>query len=354
MRVTFILPGRGGGGGAHSVVQEAGGLQRLGVDVAIATTAETYPAFRLNYPELDRSIRLPLFRDDQELGAVLAQTDLAVATTAPSAVQLATVLKGMKAERPRAAYYVQDYEPLFFTPGTPQWTEARDSYSALPGALLFAKTDWLCAMVQDNHGGSLVKVAPSIDHQTYHPDLAARRETVTISAMIRPKTLRRAPRRHVRILERLGAMVGADVNLVSFGCEAGELAAEGLKLSARIAHRGVLSRRQVAAVLRDSDLFLDLSDYQAFGRTGLEGMACGCVPVLPVFGGATEYARHGENAYLVDTRSDEAILAAVSAYLSNGPAVRRDMRIAALGTALDYSVERAAFSEYMAFRRYLS
>ncbi len=36
MRVLFILPGEGGGGGSHSVVQESHGLMRLGAEVALA------------------------------------------------------------------------------------------------------------------------------------------------------------------------------------------------------------------------------------------------------------------------------------------------------------------------------
>ena len=59
MRVLFVLPGRGGGGGAHSIVQESLGLQRLGVEVAIANTAATLPAFQLTYPELEQR-RVPI------------------------------------------------------------------------------------------------------------------------------------------------------------------------------------------------------------------------------------------------------------------------------------------------------
>lgn len=353
MRIVFVLPGRGGGGGSHSVVQESIGLRRMGLDVALATTRGSYAGFQLNYPELDRSLPVPLFQDAQELSAVLAGADLAVATTAPSANLLAEALTAMEERRPRAGYYIQDYEPLFFTPGTPEWTAARASYTVLTDALLMAKTDWLCRLVQANHGRPVVKVSPSIDHETYHPDLRERGPGVTISAMIRPRTPRRAPRRTVRVLNRLAAQLPAEHALISFGCEASELEREGLMLDSRVEHGGVLSRRQVAAVLRSSDLFLDLSDYQAFGRTGLEGMACGCVPVLPLFGGGDEYARHRENAYVVDTRDDDAILSVVSDFVGDSAETRSQMRSSAMATALAYSVERAAFSEYEAFRRFL-
>jgi len=355
MRVIFVLPGRGGGGGSHSVVQETLGLQKLGVDVAIAASQDSYSVFRSTYPELEQNrIPVPLFRDDKELRERIEGYDLAVATTAPSANQLAAALGGVpENRRPRAAYYIQDYEPLFFTPGTPEWTASRASYSVLTDGLLMAKTDWLCSTVHENHNRKVVKVSPSIDHSIYHPGARPQSDKLTITAMIRPKTPRRAPRRTVRILERLAADFGDQVRVSSFGCDRADLDLNGLRLSSGIEHAGILSRRQVAATLSSSDLFLDLSDFQAFGRTGLEGMACGCVPVLPVFGGAWEYARHRENAFLVDPRSDDAILEAVHEYVSNNESIRKQMRHAAISTALDYSIERAAFSEFEAFSEFL-
>ncbi|HET6941601.1 MAG TPA: glycosyltransferase, partial [Sphingomicrobium sp.] len=116
---------------------------------------------------------------------------------------------------------------------------------------------------------------------------------------------------------------------------------------------GVLDRSQVASTLRHSDLFLDLSDYQAFGRTGLEGMASGCIPVLPVFGGTSEYAEHGINSFVVDTRSDEEILSAIGQYVTGRPQKRAEMRDSAIKTALDYSIARAAYSELELFRDFI-
>jgi len=336
-------------------VQETLGLQKLGVDVGIAASHESHSVFRNTYPELEQNrIAVPLFRDDKELMDSIEGYDLAVATTAPSANQLAVALGAVpEKRRPRAGYYIQDYEPLFFTPGTPEWAASRASYTVLTDGLLIAKTDWLCSTVHENHNRQVVKVSPSIDHSIYHPGPRPQSDKLTITAMIRPKTPRRAPRRTVRILERLAAEFGDQVRLASFGCDSADLDMNGLKLSSSIVHTGILSRRQVAATLRNTDLFLDLSDFQAFGRTGLEGMACGCVPVLPVFGGAWEYARHRENAFLVDPRSDDAILEAVHEYVSNNDLIRKQMRHAAIATALDYSIERAAFSEFEAFSAFL-
>lgn len=358
MKVVFVLPGRGGGGGAHSVVQETLGLRRLGLEASIATTDDTMESFLGLYPDLrEAGGAVAAFSDHLGLARALSGHDLAIATTAPSAHLLAESLKHLGQSGGRApvpAYYVQDYEPLFFAPGSAAWQTARTSYSVIPGALLFAKTDWLCAMVTSNHGLPVHRVRASVDLDLYHPDLSLDREgPVRVCAMIRPNTPRRAPHRTARILARLGQIHGRGVTLTSFGCEPEELDRRGFSLSDRIDHCGLLARSQVADLLRASDLFLDLSDFQAFGRTALEGMACGCIPVLPLFGGAAEYVRHGQNGFQVDTRSDEAILAVVAAFLSSAPEARTAMRREAIATGLSYSIARSVHSEADLFARAL-
>ena len=351
MRIVFILPGRGGGGGAHSVVQEAIGLRRHGVDVAIAGSADTVTDFRMTYPELaHHGVPNPSFSDTEQLARIISGYDFAVATTAPSAVQLASALGGLtEAGRPRGAYYIQDYEPLFFNPGTPEWEAARASYTALPGALLFAKTEWLRSIVGENHNVTVQRVRPSLDHSIYFASLPETAPAIRISAMLRPATPRRAPRRTARILERANARWGAAVSLSAFGCDPDALRDSGVSLSPQVRLLGPLPRRQVAALLRESDLFLDLSDYQAFGRTALESMACGCIPVVPALGGASEFARDAVNAMVVDTRSDEDIMAAIERFIETGPVGRSTLRSEAIRTALEYSVEKAAYSLLQAF-----
>ena len=353
MRVIFILPGRGGGGGAHSVIQESMGLQRLGVRVDIATTRDTLAAFSFNYPELERSrIVVHAFDEPGEISELAGRCDIVCATTWQSVHIVAEAL-GPK-PKVRTAYYVQDYEPLFCAPGSPEWERSRRSYVEIADAMMFAKTDFLCDIVTRNHQRPVARVRASIDHETYFPGAAGAPGKLTVSAMLRPKTPRRAPRRHARVLEMLAEAYGDRIDILTFGCAREELAAAGLRLSDRIRHHGTLSRKEVAGVLRASDLFLDLSDYQAFGRTGLEGMACGCVPVLPIFGGAGEYVRHWRNGFLVDPRSDQEVMKVAAAYLELAEEPRRRMRHAAIETALDYTVDKAAFSEFTLFGEMLA
>jgi glycosyltransferase involved in cell wall biosynthesis len=114
-------------------------------------------------------------------------------------------------------------------------------------------------------------------------------------------------------------------------------------------NHGTLIREEVAQLLRSADIFLDLSDYQAFGRTGLEAMACGCTVVLPTKGGVDEYAINRENALLVDTTSEEACYNAATELVSNSE-LRKKLRKNSIMKAAEYSISKAAASELTVFK----
>jgi glycosyltransferase involved in cell wall biosynthesis len=104
---------------------------------------------------------------------------------------------------------------------------------------------------------------------------------------------------------------------------------------------------------RATDIFVDFSEYQAFGRTALEAMACGCAAIVPLAGGADEFARDGSNAIVVDTVSEESCYAALDALVRNAE-LRTLLRQRGLETAAHYSVERAAMSELLLLRSALA
>ena len=350
-KVVFVLPANGGGGGANSVVQESIGLKRFGVPVSIAIPARNQQKFIPSYPELaSAGIPVGAYASAKALAPLIAGCDLACATTNGSVRHLADALDLLgKNHRPRTAYYVQDYEPLFYQPGSPEWDEARASYTLIPGCTLFAKTRWLCNLVYENHGVRVTKVEPSLDHDIYFPRLTDAGDQVRVLAMLRPNTPRRAPIRTLRIIEALAARYGERVGLQVFGTSDTKLQEYGVSLSPLIHNHGSLLRTQVPEVMRNAELFLDLSDYQAFGRTGLEAMACACIPVVPSLGGAGEYALDRVNCYAVDTRSDQQILDAVAHYVGLTPAQRDQMKMAALNKAAAYTVTRTVLSELALF-----
>ncbi|WP_196804847.1 glycosyltransferase family 4 protein [Methylopila sp. M107] len=354
LKVAFVLPVAGGSGGANSVVQEAVGIVRIGVAVGVIVDTRNYRSFLINYPDVEqRGVTVLPFDNVSELADHIAAYDIVVATINRSVADIARACERIKAagaKAPRVAYYVQDYEPLFYQPGSEEWRLAHASYALIPDAVLFAKTKWLQDIVYSNHGIRVSKVLPSMNHDIYYPQASAKKNALSIVAMVRAKTPRRAPHRTIRIMEKLILEFGSNkINLTIFGTNTRELADDGFVLSPGINNRGRLKAHEVPALFRGADLFLDLSDYQAFGRTGLEGMCCGVVPVLPIHGGVSEYAEHGKNAYVVDTRSDEQIMGAITHYAGLSDRARNEMRVEALATGARFSVHSAAMSEYRLF-----
>jgi glycosyltransferase involved in cell wall biosynthesis len=349
--ICFVLPGRGGNGGANSILQEASELARLGLDVSVAVEKRRIESIRATYRDLltEHPPSLNAFEASEDLAMLLKGRDVVCATSNGSVQMIASALDRLGAKAPRPFYYVQDYEPLFYPVGSQAWMEAVESYRALAGATLFAKSDWLRAVVHANHQLRVHKVEPSIDHALFHPRLRDRPEQATITAMLRPATPRRAPRRTARVLRALAERFPGRVRLEVFGASEPELAAADIRLPEEAAVHGGLTRPQVAALLQRTDLFLDLSDYQAFGRSGLEAMACGAVPVVPALGGAAEYAVDGVNAFCLDTRDEGRVLQAVTDFLQADEARRRSLSASARDTASAFSVRRAVTSELNLF-----
>lgn len=346
LEILFVLHGmsEGSGGGVHSVYQETMGLRRLGAPARIAIAAEAIERARAAYTEADE-IFVP-FADEAELAALAAGADVVVAThhtTVPTVRRLHDRYGGFL-----PAYYAQDYEPFFIDPGSPQLIDALDSYDAIPGQLVFAKTHWLRNLIGHLRGADVAKVEPSLDTELFSTE--GREEhaagPVRVAAMIRPRTPRRQPVLTLDALSDLVARYGDQVEVTTFGCTIESVEALGRKAPGD--HLGLLSRQQVAALLKRTDIFLDASTYQAFGRTALEAMACGCTAIVPAIGGTTEFVRNEENGLLADTLSPEAVNAALTRLVEDGE-LRRRLQAAAAEEAGKHSILRAALSEYALF-----
>jgi glycosyltransferase involved in cell wall biosynthesis len=324
-------------------VQEARALAGLGARVRVLVESEFAGRARELYPEAGGLFEF--YGSPAELEAALEGFDVVVATEAPSARAVAAYAGA----RPGVlgAYYVQDYEPLFSPAGGPGADAALLSYRQAGELLLFAKTHWIANVIGAAHDLPVAKVRPSLDRDTFH---AAGRSgdpaRPRVLAMVRPRTPRRRPAETLAALARLKAELGDGVECLTFGCAAEELAA--LPPAPGVDHLGLLSRAEVAEVLRRCDLFLDLSTYQAFGRSGLEAMACGAVPILPRRGGVAEYAEHERNAVLVDSEDEDAVIAAATALLSDRERLER-LRAAGIETAKNFSLHEAALSQHACF-----
>jgi hypothetical protein len=346
LRVLFLLPMKGGSGGAHSVVQEVLAMRRLGVHAKISlATGEDGELCRIyrDYPELGSAL-LP--RAAVELVELGRGFDVVVGTHHTCMADL----ERLSASLPRVlpAYYVQDYEPSEFEEGSTSWKLADASYRKAPGPL-FAKTRWLAQRIHERHAAHVHQVLPSLEHAVFFPDATLKTDGVLhVAAMIRPQTKRRGAVRTMRVLGEVQRRFSDDVRIHLFGCNPTRSAFQALTRDFPFTCHGMLTRTELAALLRGVHVFVDLSDFQPFGRLGLEAMASGCAVVVPAEGGTTEYAVHGENAIVVDTSDEPSCLTSIEELLRDRAEINR-LRGAGLSSAAAFSSEKAALSQLQFF-----
>lgn len=346
-------------GGWISVVNQAWGLRQRGACAAVAVPRWAKPVFDASFQQLLRGKAAGVFIPYSD--TVRTPIDLAQALYPRAAafdMLIATLFTTVEAVGYLASchphimtgYFIQDYEADFQNIDEEQRREALQSYSRVADMLLFAKTEWLKRKVELQHNITVSKVTPSLDLEAFE---AARRRaatdrkqgearTMSVVAMVRPATPRRQPVATMMTLADVKLKLGAHVEVHTFGCDESELRdvwPSSLNASFLTRHHGTLDRDQVATLFSQSDIFLDMSIWQGFGRTGLEAMGAGCVPVLPAGSGTEEYARQGVNALLHNSTDAVSHIE----WLVHHPTEMARMRAAGLETARRYDISTASF-----------
>ena len=383
-RLLFLLPVDAPGGGANVVLAEAEAMRAMGVDVHIFNLAQNRPLFAAAYPRN----RLPVhFGSPQDAQALGRSFDAVIATWHASVDWLPT-------SGPTLGYYAQDFESHFFAEGSDEQRRAAASYSARPGLRCFTKTAWNRQEVLAHTGVACAVVGPSVDidrfrpirtisttktqrHKEENPRLSAQSASsafypattktqrhkenppssaqsassafhsssipVRVTAMIRPSSPRRSPRLTMEILRRLSHHYGERVAITLFGVSPADPGFADLPQDFDWQLAGMLETDRVAALLGATDIFVDFSTYQAMGLTALEAMACGAAVIVPAAGGAASFARHGENALVVDTSSAEACWRALRSLVEDEHLAAR-LRANAIRDACAFFPERAALN----------
>lgn len=339
--VLFLLPDcTAKSGGTQVVVETARGLAAIGVKVKVAAKESIRKEYEQFFPA-DTHLFF-YYRKTSELLTAAHAYDVVVATIFHSAALLRDIVKTYAHITP--AYYVQDYEPFFLDAHPKLQQQALESYTLIPSNNLFAISPWVVQTLQEKHQSQVHKIWGSLDQNLFYPDYAPREGgKITISAMVRPDTHWRGPDMTMRVLKLLHDKYGADISIRIFGCHDSQLDLFNLETDFDFTNYGILGRYDVAACLRSSDVFLDLSTFQAFGRTALEAMACGCAVVAPLEGGVHDFGQHGENILQVDT-SDETACLNAACELIDKPELRRHLRKQAIQTGLQYSIHRSTLS----------
>jgi len=97
----------------------------------------------------------------------------------------------------------------------------------------------------------------------------------------------------------------------------------------------------LAELYSKADVFIDGSDYQGFGRTALEAMACGAACVVTNVGGVTEYAVDGYNCLTVPPREPGLFFDAILKILKSSE-LKAGLIKGGIATVKDYCYKREA------------
>lgn len=375
-RLLFLLPVDAPGGGANVVLAEAEAMTKMGVDVHLFNLTRNRQLFVAAYPDN----RLPIhFGEPADVPDLSRAFDGVVATWHESVAWL-------PASGPALGYYAQDFEARFYPPESAAYAQAAASYTVRPGLRCFTKTEWNRQEILAQTGVNCAVVGPSVDIDSFRPrpnesgslfyrggaeDAEATRRTsgdslrepprsprrrgesetssrsahceeaVRVTAMIRPSSPRRSPRLTMELLGRLSRRYGERVDITLFGVSPADPGFAELPQDFDWRLAGMLESGQVATLLAQTDIFVDFSIWQAMGLTALEAMACGAAVIVPRRGGAESFARHGENALVVDTeQADECRRALLS--LMDDSHLRARLQANAIRDACKFYPERAA------------
>ncbi len=336
-RILFVSPIRVLGGGANSILLAVAAMQRMGVDAQIMNLNVHRQWFEKNYPDL----KLPVVfadvedipRQAQNFDAVIATSNPTVAWIAPAAATRPDLVMG---------YYIQDYEPNFYAPDTHEIKRAEASYTLIPNLVRMVTTPWIAEQIQVHHHIQSTIVGGHIDPDLFQPrrrlDPSWPDRPLRITAMIRPSTARRSPELTMAALQQAYQMDPSRVEIRLFGCDQTDPGFTSLERDFPWQLAGQLRSTQVANLFNEADIFVDFSDFQAFGLTAVEAMGCGLAVVVPANGGTIVYAQDEENCLVVDTHDRGACFETLRRLIEDD-ALRMKLQANAVSTAAKFFAE---------------
>ncbi|MCI5064780.1 glycosyltransferase [bacterium] len=341
--VIFVLPHIVGSGGSLSILQHVAELQHRGIRAKLVYLGRNRLERHAMLVEpvhctVDEFLALPWSQAHALKGVVASHWSTAYLVQALQ--ERSAAIRGW--------YYVQDYEPWFVDQSHPHYQAAAKTYT-FPLTKV-AKTAFLCDTVRELHGEAVEKISPGLQRSVFYPSARVHGDSSSsellkgedrlflprFAAMYRPSSPRRGADRLITFFRHLLERC-PEAEITLFG-EEGELPSD---CAGRIRVLGRLSQKEVAALYRSVHFVVDLSLFHGFGRMGLEGMACGAVPVLTESGGVSEYAVDGENCLTCDGEQVKEAVSRVLGVVADRSAYDA-LRRGALKTAAQYSEWRAS------------
>lgn len=263
--INWFIPPFGRGSGGHlNIFRFIRNLENFGFDcrliVCDAAKDMTPEILREQIAEWFFPLKASIFLHPQQ---EIPTAEISVATGWQTAYPV-KVFRGTKYR----CYFVQDFEPFFYPPGT-EYALAEETYRF--GFIGITAGDWLAKKLREAYGMNTYPFQFSYDKELYRP--LPRRDTIQrVFFYARPPTPRRAFDLGVLILAELAKRM-PDVEVVLAGWDV-----NGYELPFRSLKCGMLSLAELPDLYSHCDAALVLSFTNA-SLLPLELMACGCAVV---------------------------------------------------------------------------
>jgi GT2 family glycosyltransferase len=330
------------GGGVNVIRTESFAMQEMGVKVSYFHPTSHKQSFIESYPDL-----LPhtIFGREADLEFAAQNYDAVIATFNPTVDWLKPLQS--RTTHPAFGYYIQGFEPLMYKDADSRYQSALDSYALIENMVLFTKTDWTRQQIIRSTNRECRVIGASVDIDLFRPRPPHRPVwpdgPLTITAMIRPESSYREPKKTMTLLRKLSQKYRGEVEINLFGTTYDNLDFQQLAQGFPWKLYGILSPSQVANLLSQTDIFVDYSSHQAMGLTAMEAMACGSTVIVPQNGGATTYAINEQNSLVVDTSAFDNVWAALQR-LVDDEKLRHQLRHNAIHDICAYFPEQVALN----------
>lgn len=116
-------------------------------------------------------------------------------------------------------------------------------------------------------------------------------------------------------------------------------------------YMGPLSRKEIASILQNSDIFIDASFTEGFGLMALEAMAAGNIPIVSNSGGICEYIEHEENGFIIDDVNNIYHYIEILDRLINDNKLYKEIKANCEKTAKEYDYDKIVDSYIKFFRK---
>ncbi len=316
--LNWVIPPFGPGGGGHlNIFRMIHQLERLGhrSRVYVMDGKGANPVSGVKMRAEISKLFVPINASVHHLEAEMLPADVVLAT----AWQTAYPVRASSCA-PHRAYFIQDYEPLFF-PMSSSFQLAEDTYRW--GFFGITAGPWLEKIVTEKYGMRAKSFPLAVEHRDYWPVNLPRNGRRRLFAYVRPSTERRGFELVSLALQRIHrAFPEVEIHL----------AGSALPVNAMplpfVCH-GILNATQLRNLYSSCDVAIcvSLTNYSLLPQ---EIIACGC-PVVDVDGENTRMA-YPEGSVVLVPPSVEGLTNGVTRLLAN-----EDLRRAQIAAGLEYT-----------------